>query len=133
MLLVQGLDFDEFADLVSDQVRVNTWLNTLHALLGLFAFYTQGRIKVLQADFESFLHANISDSHGVIYTFIFSLMLSGLLDLSNDLAALLGQVDADRKEISDLDLALLVQVTNRRVAARGRFRSRSSSTQGSHN
>ena len=89
VLCVQRLHLDELTDLVVDQVRVNTWLYTLKALLGLFALYAQGWVKVLQADFESLLHAKIGDSHGVIHTFVFSLMVSGLLHLSNDLATLL--------------------------------------------
>ena len=90
MLCIQRLHFDEITDLVIDQVRVNTWLYTLKALLGLFALYSQGWVKVLQADFKSLLHAKIGDSHGVIHTFVFSLMVARLLHLSNDLAALLG-------------------------------------------
>lgn len=89
VLCVQGLHFDEVTDLVVNQVRVNTWLYTLKALLGLFALYSQGWVKVLQADFKSLLHAKIGDSHGIIHTFIFPLMVSGLLHLSNDLATLL--------------------------------------------
>ena len=89
MLCVQRLHLDELTNLVVDQVWVNTWLYTLKALLGLFALYAQGWVKVLQADFESLLHAKIGDSHGVIHTFVFSLMVSGLLHLSNDLATLL--------------------------------------------
>ena len=89
VLCVQRLHLDELTNLVVDQVWVNTWLYTLKALLGLFALYAQGWVKVLQADFESLLHAKIGDSHGVIHTFVFSLMVSGLLHLSNDLATLL--------------------------------------------
>ena len=74
----------------------------------------QGRVEGLQADFEGLLDAQVSNSDWVIDALLFSLMFAGFLHFANNLTSLLGQVDANREELCNIDV-LIPSLACRRI------------------
>ena len=69
------------------------------------------RVESSEAHLDGLLDAQIGDSDGTVLALLLSLKITRLLDLTNDLATLLREVDADRKELSDVDILEAVFVT----------------------
>ena len=69
------------------------------------------RVESSKAHLDGLLNAQVGDSDGTVLALLLSLKITRLLDLTNDLATLLREVDADRKELSDVDILEAVFVT----------------------
>ena len=112
MLSVEETRLDEALDLVGDGAWVDSALHVLDAFLRLFTFDSQGRVECLQVDFERLLDSEISDSDGVVHSLLLRLMLSRLLYLPDDLAALFRKVDADGEEFGYIDILVALRISS---------------------
>ena len=104
MLTIQVGGRDEVLNIVRDAIWLNSGGHIGDALLGLLALDAKGWVQLLQAHLESLLHTKISLSDRAVFALLLCLELARLLDLADDLAALLGKVDTYGEEFSNADI-----------------------------
>lgn len=106
MLLVQLLSRDEILDPLGNYGGVHSWGHIGDGFSRLLSLHSETGVEVLEVYFEGFLYGEIGKSHGIFNTFGLNLEIAGFLNSSNDLATLLGEEDADRQELSNIDVSV---------------------------
>ena len=104
LALVERGDGDALPDGLGEDRRLYDRIDISN---GLFRFLThdlQGGVERIEADFNRLLHFQVCDRHRVLDALCDGLQIVGLVDLADDVAALLAQEDAHGQELSNADV-----------------------------
>ena len=104
LALVKGRGRDAFPDGLGEDRRLNDWLDICNGLFGLLTHDLECGVERVQANFDCLLHFKVGNCHRVLDALSDGLKIVGLVDLADDIAALLAQEDAHRQELSDANV-----------------------------
>ena len=120
---VKEVGLDERLDGVGEDFGLDSRLNISNTLLRLLAHDVEGRIDCVQTHLDGLLDAEVSNSDGIVFALSSCLQVGGLMNLANNLAALLTEVDADREELGDVNVLVplkfytVIRLLGRSIAA----------------
>ena len=95
---------DALLDGLGEDRRLDDGIDISNGLFRLLTHDLQGGVKRVEADFNRLLHFQVGNRHWVLDALCDGLQIVGLVDLADDVAALLAQEDAHGQELGNVDV-----------------------------